>query len=57
VLAPASPVWSLKSIIRPSPDYRQLDTARDRYVFSHEIIEITRLKKVFSENGGAITFR
>jgi hypothetical protein len=56
VLAPASPVWSLKSIIRPSPDSRQLDTARDRYVFSHEIIEITRLKKVFSENGGEITF-
>jgi hypothetical protein len=27
------------------------------YVFSHEIFEITRLKKVFLENGGAITFR
>jgi hypothetical protein len=27
------------------------------YVFSHEIFEITRLKKVFSESGGAFTFR
>jgi hypothetical protein len=27
------------------------------YVFSHEVFEISQLKKVFSENGGAITFR